>query len=160
VQKVATVLTPNETGFATWEIDSLVHARLVSDSRAAISTLQSLDAIISSISGIPIPDVIVDSISTAFEELEAATRFASATMYNEALSSANKAYAAAEEAFFHPFSLGGLTVYPFEYKLAALIPVLLSTVLPLTLMFIRELNHEFVRKSCAAEARRGKAKSA
>ena len=155
----ATVLPPKLTGFATWEVDSLVHTRLVSDSSSAISTLKSLDEVISSIDDIAVPEFIVNEMSRSFGALDRATRLSEISRYDEALVNAQVAHAAAEAAFFDPFSLGGLESFSFESKMASVIPLLLPCVFPLLLQIIREARHFQVRRRCASEARARKAKA-
>jgi phosphatidylinositol glycan class S len=152
------ILPPQSSGFADWEIDALVRSRLTSHAVAAISNLKSLDDVITSIGDIAVPEVIVELINTASISLQDTKRLLVESRYDEASLSATKAFHAAERAFFHPFSLGGLEAYPFEYKLASITPILLSTVLPTMLMLIREVNHFYVRKRCAARVRHGKTK--
>lgn len=152
------ILPPQSSGFADWEIDALVRSRLTSHAVAAISNLKSLDDVITSIGDIAVPEVIVELINTASISLQDTKRLLDESRYDEASLSATKAFHAAERAFFHPFSLGGLEAYPFEYKLASITPILLSTVLPTMLMLIREVNHFYVRKRCAARVRHGKTK--
>ena len=148
------ILPPQSSGFADWEIDALVRSRLTSHAVAAISNLKSLDDVISSIGDIAVPEVIVELINTASLSLQDTKQLLVESRYDEASLSATKAFHAAERAFFHPFSLGGLEAYPFEYKLASITPILLSTVLPTMLMLIREVNHFYVRKRCAARVGR------
>ena len=157
VQKIkATILPPKESGFAAWEVDALVHARLVSDSQSAISTLSSLDKVISDMPDMAIPQEIADLISDSTQSFERAIALAQEMRYDEAAASALNAHAVAEAAFFHPFSLDGLQSYPIEYKVAALIPILLPMLIPLLLAFMREANHFALRKSCAERAKRRK----
>ena len=157
VQKIkATILPPKESGFAAWEVDALVHTRMVSDSHSAISTLSSLDKVISDMPDMAVPQEIADLISESTQSLERAISLAQEMRYDEASASARQAHAVAEAAFFHPFSLDGLQAYPIEYKVAALIPILLPMLIPLLLTFMREAHHFSLRKSCAARAKRGK----
>lgn len=155
----AIALPPNFTGFTAWEIDSLVHARFLSDSHAAVSTLKSLDEVISSIGDIAVPEFIVEKISSSINSLERASRLAESGNYDEASVEARVAYAGAEAAFFDPFSLGGLESFALEGKVAAVIPVLLPAVFPLLLQFIREARHFQVRRRCAMEVVASRAKS-
>ena len=152
------ILPPQSSGFADWEIDALVRSRLTSHAVAAISNLKSLDDVISSIGDIAVPEVIVELINTASLSLQDTKRLLVESRYDEASLSATTAFHATERAFFHPFSLGGLEAYPFEYKLASITPILLSTVLPTMLMLIREVNHFYVRERCAARVRHSKTK--
>lgn len=146
-------LLPSEiSGFATWEVDEMVHERLVSDAQLALSTLESVDQVITSITDIAVPEVIADEISISADALQQAFSQARDLRYDEASLSARRAHAAAEAAFFHPFSLGGLEAYPFEYKIAAIMPILLPTIIPLLFRLIREVRHFQVRRHCAGEA--------
>ena len=144
-------LHPEISGFATWEVDAMVHERLVSDVQLALSTLKSVDQVITSITDIAVPEVIADEISISADALGKAFSQARDLKYDEASLSARRAHAAAEVAFFHPFSLGGLEAYPFEYKIAAIMPILLPTIMPLLFRSVREVRHFQVRRRCAGE---------
>ena len=72
--------------------------------------------------------------------------------YDEAGASARSAHAAAERAFFDPFSLGGLESFPFEYKVASVMPIILPTIFPLMLGFMREMRHFQLRRREAFRA--------
>ena len=148
----AKVLPPKHTGFATWEVDALVHSRLVADAQLTISTLKSLDEVISSISDIAVPEAIAEGILESVEALERAIDFAQNARYDEAGASARLAHAAAERAFFDPFSLGGLESFPFEYKVASVMPIMLPTIFPLILGFMREMRHFQLRRREAFRA--------
>ena len=62
-------LHPEISGFATWEVDAMVHERLVSDAQLALSTLKSVDQVITSITDIAVPEVIADGISISADAL-------------------------------------------------------------------------------------------
>ena len=142
---------PSAAGFALWEVDVL-QRRAGGEALAATSeALGTLERALAPAS-VPMSQVLGELTTRALRALADARRHAAGGRHSEAAGIAAEAHAAAEEASSHPSLLARL-YFPSEYKLAIYLPLLLPSLLPLTLTVLRELHHLRKRRAFAAAFR-------
>ena len=140
----------SDSGFSAWEVDALVRRRAAEGGAAAVASLASLSAVITSLPDMDVPSALVRSAEDALKAAAEARRASTEGRLDDAASASRAAHTAAESAFFHP-DIISLLYFPSEYKMAVYIPLFLPTLLPILTGFLSDVKFFVRRRRCAAE---------
>ncbi|RKP27881.1 phosphatidylinositol-glycan biosynthesis class S protein-domain-containing protein [Syncephalis pseudoplumigaleata] len=139
-------------GVTGWELDSMMRRRLGQRIISAITTLQALARLVTSIESMPIGDHIKTKVYDVLEHLSEARQQLAAGDLAGGFQAATRAAELAEAAFFDHTMVAQL-YFPDEHKFAVYMPLFVPIGVPMVLALLRELKQlKKGRKTPASDA--------
>ncbi|KAI8055911.1 phosphatidylinositol-glycan biosynthesis class S protein [Syncephalis plumigaleata] len=133
-------------GVTDWELDSLLRRRLGQRVISAITTLQSLVRLVTSIESMPIEDHIKTKVYDVLEHLAQVRQLLSNGDLVNGFQAATRAAELAEAAFFDHTMVAQL-YFPDEHKFAVYMPLFVPIAVPIVMALLRELRGIKKRRS-------------
>ncbi|KAJ3031143.1 UNVERIFIED_CONTAM: hypothetical protein HDU68_006274 [Siphonaria sp. JEL0065] len=153
----------SSSGITKWELDRLTRFTTIKNIEDAISTLNSLVALIESMENMVVLDHIRDEITLSLKSIYKVQQILSSSnalsidelgqnQYDVALAASRVAITAAERAFFDP-TMVSLLYFPDEHKLAVYLPLFLPVLVPLFSTIVQEIKKKIQQRKDVKKAK-------